>query len=228
MPLSPEDADALRVVDAELDGCFSGLYSVLQGWTKVPATGAHAEKVTAAREVLMVIYPDGLKFTQLPFKEQWAESQTRLDLIDEHGIEKKLDLLGAKPFVDGIRVAHKNYGDLQGLTKAAAAETAMLELRTALDAFLGSVRAYVVKVAAIVDEDDKASVDLADTLLQPLREWVTRPPRIAADDPTAVDPMAPEAAVAPVMPAAPAAPVASLESTAPGMPGSSPFIDGRD
>lgn len=58
-----------------------------------------------------------------------------------------------------------------------------------------ALRKYVLQVIAQVEEDDPASVQLADELLAPLSEWQSRAAKPATpQDPALAEPTAPDPA----------------------------------
>jgi predicted mannosyl-3-phosphoglycerate phosphatase (HAD superfamily) len=119
-----------------------------------------------------VIFPSGLKFTQLPYKQEWAEAQARLSRITSEGYDKEIQKLGGKPLLDQLLAAHKDYGVSLGITVGEQDQTTV-RLRESLLAFNKYLRAYVVAVTAHTDPDDAASGALAEALLAPMHKWVT-------------------------------------------------------
>jgi hypothetical protein len=186
---SPDAREADRVIDA----AWSATFDWVSGWTRLPLD-TNADRVAIARALMTSLFPEGLKFTQLQYKLEWAESQTRLDRIDAEHLGEKFTHLGGEDFLKTLRKAHKAYGDVLGLTKAKKAEAPVASLRDPLDAFLMALRSYVVKVTANADEDHPESVKFVDELLQPLASWqsAAAQPQAAASAP-AESPAAPAA-----------------------------------
>lgn len=170
-PATP-DSEAARLADRDVDAGWSGGYDWARGWAKLPGA-SNAEKVAAARQILAELYADGLQFTQIAFKLEWAESQTRIDYIHEKGLDAKFALLGGQDILATIRTTHDAYGKALGLTKAKAAAPTAPSLREPLEAFLAVLRSYVVRVSDHVEEGDEKSEALAQALLKPLAAWRT-------------------------------------------------------
>ncbi|MCU0687190.1 MAG: hypothetical protein MUF34_33920 [Polyangiaceae bacterium] len=76
--------------DQQLDTTWSGLHGLMTAWTKLPSTPEGVEKGQRARVVLEIVFPGGLRFLNLPYREQWGESQTRLDRLAEPAIAEEL------------------------------------------------------------------------------------------------------------------------------------------
>ncbi len=165
-----QGVDGTRTVmtDRRSDGAWGALFSWLGGWSKLPDSVPQSGK---ARTITGELFPEGLKFLTLPYKEQWAESDTRLLRIAGQKHDAEIESLGGKVFLDELRAAHAEYGEALGITKPPEKPAAETNLRDALTAFRNALRAYVVRVSAQVEEDDAESIALASALLEPLVNW---------------------------------------------------------
>lgn len=220
--VSPE---TLRDLDTALDACWAGLSGYVNAIARVPLEGEDKPKRDAAYRIMNLVFADGLKFTQLPFKSQWAESETRITLLERPEHADDVALLGATFLVRQTKDMHQRYGDAQGLTKEGVEEDGGVDLRAQLDAFNGRLREYVVKVSALEDESIPATSALVTRALAPLASWESS----AGGATGAGDAVDPGAAPAPVVtPTARAvsasgnAAAAPMEA-APGMPGHDPL-----
>jgi hypothetical protein len=180
VPGVAEDSPDIRAADRDLDAAWSATYDWATGWAKLPGKG-NAPRAALARTLLQALFADGLKFTQLRYKLEWAESQTRLDVIEQEHLDESFDALGGGAFLDALKAAHKVYGDLLGLTKTTAPEAPAGDVRQPLDAFHAALRTYVVAVTASADEDDADSVEVAQKLLAPLAAWESAPQEAKAE-----------------------------------------------
>ncbi|MEZ4294564.1 MAG: hypothetical protein R3B70_06285 [Polyangiaceae bacterium] len=171
---TPDDSPSIQELDRILDNCWSALDDRLRGLTKLPSSFPAAAEATPLRKRL---FPAGLTFLKLPFKLQWSESQTRLDLIDRDSLASSIDDLAGKPFLTAIRKAHANYGAALGMSKPLSVPATPTQVRGSLAAFSEAVRTYVVKVIAHVDADTPSTQATADALLGPLTRWVSTPRR---------------------------------------------------
>jgi hypothetical protein len=159
--------------DQQLDTTWSGLHGLMTAWTKLPSTPEGVEKGQRARVVLEIVFPGGLRFLNLPYREQWGESQTRLDRLAEPAIAEHVRALGGQAFVEAIDVAHTNYGLALNLTKRKAALAEQANVRAPLEGFWEAVRSYALRVSNYLDEhrDDPAAQQLGYALLEPLASW---------------------------------------------------------
>lgn len=168
-PDSPgEESPAAPECDRIADNCWGGLDGRLESLAKLP------EKVSGAKEAAVLrrrLFPTGLDFLKLPYRLQWAEAQTRLQLIERDKLEADIDRLAGKQFLPAIREAHEAYGRVLGMHEPLPNAAQTPQVRGALDAFVKALRDYVVKVVASVDEDDPASQTTAESLLTPLEAW---------------------------------------------------------
>ena len=160
---------SVREADRTLDAAWSSAFDWSTGWSKLPLD-TNAAQVAIARTLLIALFSTGLKFTQIAFKLEWAESQTRLDLIEDEKLDASFAALGGEAFLTTIKVAHKAYGEALGLTKVKA-EVTQPSLRDPLDAFLAALRVYVVRVSAHADPDEPGSAELTKKLLGPVTSW---------------------------------------------------------
>jgi hypothetical protein len=167
------DSDAIgqREADQAADAAWSATLDFLRGWARLPS---RIEERDIAQALLAVLYPDGLKFTQLPFKQQWAEAAARIDRIKKEKLSEQFRALGGEAFLKQLDATHKAYGAALGITKEKPAPEAAPTLLEPLREVQTALRRYVVAVAASVDEDDEVSAALADKLLAPLRNWGAR------------------------------------------------------
>lgn len=149
------------------DACWSGLDDGLHGLLKLSRLPQSKE----AKELQGLIFNDGLKFIQLPFMLQWAESETRIERIKSLGLQPRLEALGLGIFLSEIKKAHAAYGKSLGITAPKEPEKEAKRVRDALDVFGDRLREYIVKVIGHVEPDEPQSQALADALLLPYKNW---------------------------------------------------------
>jgi len=188
-PKTQPDPQRTRSSDQAEDQAFSALYDWLYGWCKLPTPEADQ-----ARTMHAVLFPNGLKFTHLPYKQEWAEAEAKLARIASEGYDKEIHRLGGKPLLDQLVTAHKAYGESLGITIGSQDPTTT-RLRETLLAFNRYLRAYVVAVSAHTDPDEPTSGMLADALLAPLHKWVTYV-AVAAEDEALATPISPGTPIA--------------------------------
>jgi len=155
-----------RAADRALDDAWGALQTWLLGWTRLP-DHAHPH-VDDARKLYAGLFPKGLQFLTLEFKDEWTESKNRLDQIEGHGLDRLLDALGGRAFLTSLRAAHRAYGDALQITGEDPEADALV--RRALAETHMALREYVAQVAAMVRRNDAASVEAASELLGPLSE----------------------------------------------------------
>ena len=101
---------------------------------------------------------------------EWAEGDTRLNRIITNNFEPEIEKLGGTLLLQQLRDAHKDYGEALGIT-AQGQDPTTPSIREPLQAFVESLRAYVLTVAAHAVPEDPSSGTLTDTLLAPLYRW---------------------------------------------------------
>lgn len=165
-----QSADGSRPVraDRRLDTAWNALFTWLGAFAKLPDTLPQA---AIARKIIETIFGEGLKFLLLAYKQQWAESDTRLLRMGNEKFDADIVNLGGALFLDELRAAHADYGEALGITKTPETTNDGANLRDVLQGFLHALRTYVVRVSAYVDEEDADTAELAASLLGPLTRW---------------------------------------------------------
>lgn len=176
LPNPSEEKVDTRAADRNLDAAWSSTYGFLNAWAKLP----NEPKAATAARLRARLFPKGLKFTQIGFKEQWAESNLRLALIDAEGLDATFDALGGGPFLDALRLTHEAYGEALGITKAREVAEDEPGLRAMTAEITGALRDYVLQVTAMVRKSDPNSREIAQKLLAPIDNWRKRSVRRAA------------------------------------------------
>lgn len=178
-------------LDRNLDGCWSGLNDFLTSFTKLPGVPQAAE----AASLQAAILPGGLKFILLPYELEWSESETRIQRMEKHKLDARVEALNGGIFLESIKKAHAAYGKALGMTGPTTAGVTAPSIREPLDAFAAALRTYIVKVMGSVEDDEPETQALADKLLLPLAAWDIGPAAKAAL--AAVSPVAPVEAPTP-------------------------------
>jgi hypothetical protein len=161
-----------RAADRALDDAWGALQSWLLGWTKLP-DDAHGS-LADARALYAALFPKGLQFLTLDFKDEWTESQNRIDQIMQHNLDAVFRALGGVAFLATLKAAHKNYGEALHITEGTSNQPDPDGLvRRSLEISRMALREYVAQVAATVRRNEPDSVDLAAALLDPLSSRLT-------------------------------------------------------
>jgi hypothetical protein len=164
---SGEDSAAAREADTRIDAAWGAIFYWASGWARAPGI-AEASVAAKLRDSL---FPDGLRFTQAAFAQEWSESKSRLTYIKEHKLEASFEKLGGTKLLKTVRSAHEAYGEALGITDAVEVEEKGIAVRDALDAVAEALRNYVLQVSATVRKKDAKSRALAQKLLAPIAEY---------------------------------------------------------
>ena len=194
-------SDSKEVWNRFLDSAWAALRWWCKGWSLLPHP-EHAAQVALARRLEAVLFTDGLRFTMLPFRTQWVESQTRLGIIEKESLDTVITALGGELILAAVRKAHDDFGRALGLTEATETSPSAAPLRESRDDLAATLRRYVLQVTAHADPDDPASRALADDLLLPIKTWKTRAatPASAGETDEGAPPAGPPAAELPSQP----------------------------
>jgi hypothetical protein len=170
--LPASDTARAKAADQAEDAAFSATFDWLTGFSKLPDS---AEESAAARSLLGALFRDGLKFTQLPYKLEWAEADARLRAIDaDPALASAFARLGGEIFLKTLRKAHKEYGAALGITSASAKAAEPpngASVKEPLGAVRAALRTYALRVLAHADGDEAEIAAKTSELLAPLLEW---------------------------------------------------------
>lgn len=161
------DAERQRVADRAIDNAWEATFLWLSGFCKLPED-AHAH-VGAARSLYAQVFPDGISFTKLPYKMQWAESKARLDTIASEGHEETFAVLGGSAFLAELHRTHKGYE--QALRPLLELDDDPKHAHGELAAATVALRQYVARVVSFSDPGVAGSEALSNGLLAPLARW---------------------------------------------------------
>ena len=101
-----------------------------------------------AAQLKQELFPTGLDFLAFDLDSEWAESQKRLDIIDERRLAGAVDDLCGTHFLQHVRSAHVEYGRVLGKTEALPEETPAVALVEPLRALGLGIRDYATQVVA--------------------------------------------------------------------------------
>jgi hypothetical protein len=199
-----------RPVDLAADHAWGAVELRLAAWLQLPAD--EYVQVAEATTLHNQLFPDGLRFTQLEYGAQWAEAESRLQMLKSSGQLPLLERLCDKSFVTELLRCHAAYGAMVGtnLPAPAAAKPRKTagkrdeEPAVAID--LGWLRkktqqailAHQIQLVAMRMSDSPAERAAAQAALRPLDDYRDKltPSRPAKKDDPAPEPT----------PASPAAP----------------------
>jgi hypothetical protein len=169
----PPDGYRARRADVLEDSHWAAFHDWLLAWTRLPLS--YPEAFTA-RKIFDAIFPEGLAFTQLPYKLEWQEADERIRRIARDGLDREVEALGGGTFLRALRSAHEAYSEALGLGAYTPAPPRYeVPKKKSLEATVHEMRRYVLAVLGQVDASEPDTADLATRLLEPLHEWNARP-----------------------------------------------------
>jgi hypothetical protein len=191
----------------KLDNVLDRRWSALRGRLDCCVLLGDDDHAPRAQALLTTLFPTGLDFLKLPYAEEWAQSERRLELIASDELEAEIEALVGEPYLPLLRQAHEAYGIALGITKAKEAAPAAARVLEPLRELKEAITSYARGVIGTMDEDDPKSVKAAEKQLEPiLRARRSQ----ATGEATAEEPAEPVEAPLPALPAVaePAAAVA--------------------
>lgn len=221
--------DLRRPADASLDRSWGAVFTRLKAFAELP----HDEYATAKEAAALMerIFPDGLAFLRLPYAQEWAESERRIQMIDNEKFAKTLDKVAGPEFLQQVRRNHVVYGEVLGITKPNPAPQGPARAEN-LKSLRKAISRYVFAVlASAVDEE---STQRALQALRPIDTFranaqarraassnveVEEEPPVETPEPIEVAaPSSPPVAAPPAAPAPLPAPAAPVRPSAEGIP----------
>lgn len=163
-----ESQDDKRPADLALDRAWAGAFGRISSYAMLPEE--HYPKVSKANELLQALFPEGLTFLKLPYRQEWAESESRLERIGKLGLEAAFTEIAGRDHLEQVRRTHAVYGEVLGITKPNPLAQAP-ERAEKVRAVRRTMNHYVLNVLAVLDEDDKESVEMVRRALQPIDEF---------------------------------------------------------
>lgn len=153
------------------------------------------DKAKEAKALLDRLFGQDLRpVTSLPYDEEWAAIEAKLNLIetdatlaDGERLRERLMALGSADFLTHLHAVHADYGRALGITtvRSGAESPLVQEKKRALEEL---IREYVLHLSSYTTRHAPAERKaLAETLLKPYIEAKASPPRAASSKPTSPD-----------------------------------------
>jgi len=153
----------VRPYDHHLDRAWS---TVERGLARYATLGHEHPDRERAAELHQVLFPSGLGFVKLPYIEQHAESELRVQLIAAEGLRDDLDRLVGTLFIDDLLAAHQAYGTILEITVATEQPPSVL-LAAPLRALTRAISSYALQVLAFAGLDPEQG-PVAQRALEPI------------------------------------------------------------
>lgn len=159
-----------KPLDVLADHAMGRLFGRIEDYSGLPE-----ETFPLARRagfLVATLFPTGLSFLKADYASQWAETQKRLDRIDEEALAADIDAVAGPEFLAEVRRIHKLYGQALGVTKAQP-EVATPSLAVPLREVGAAIALHALQLVAVC-LDEEASIEsraAARDALRPLDEY---------------------------------------------------------
>lgn len=134
-----------KVADLRLDRDWAVVRRRLVDHEDLPA--GDPDRLRSA-ELVERLFPDGLRFLKLRYVEEHAESNLRLEIIEDEGLRADLDHLVGKRFMIELVAAHEHYGAVLGITEVPEDETSKISMLERLRELTQAISDYALQVLA--------------------------------------------------------------------------------
>jgi hypothetical protein len=177
--VGPHARTDVRPIARRIDRAWSSIRDRLVAYESLPEDG---EDRIRAMAILEVLFPDGLEFLNLAFVREHAESEKRIELIDDRGLGKQLDVLVGKRFLAELRATQRAYGDALGIKKASAQPAPTVLVSDHLRALMEAISRYALQLLAYASHEPnkREAIVFALAPIDDFRAAVGR--RVDADD----------------------------------------------
>lgn len=165
MPSGAEILATPREADTRVDRAFRAMAMRLEALTLLFAeAGPDVEVATKAHQRL---FPEGLRFLNLPHSQQWAHCDRLLaTLADDEDLAADVERLVGDTTLDEVRAAQKAYGAVLGITSARESLD-VVSLVEPLEAVRSSIVAHALQIVAM-QSDDPSRLPAARKALAPI------------------------------------------------------------
>lgn len=170
-----------RVYDARLDRGWRIVRARNLQWSEIE----DAEHGDRAAQTDALLFPTGLDFLGFKFAKQWAESEKRLALIDEDGLEAELVTRVGARYMSELREAHADYGRVLGITHKAETDDSAVRVAEELAQARRVIGAYARLVYTLAEDGDEEVIAAAEVQLEPILRF--RQPRASAESTEGAD-----------------------------------------
>lgn len=177
--VGPHARNDVRPIARRIDRAWSSIRDRLVAYESLPE--GSEDRVRAA-SIALVLFPDGLDFLTLPFVREHAESEKRIEVIDDRGLGKQLEILVGKRFLAELRAAQEAYGDALGINKVTAQPVPTVMVNDQLRALMEAISRYALQLLAFAshDADKHEAVAFALAPIDDFRASLGR--RVSDDD----------------------------------------------
>jgi hypothetical protein len=152
-------------VDQRLDSAWGALFRRLEAWSMLPE--ALGPEVARATTLMARLFPGGLGFTKFAFRQEWAQSETILKLIDAEKLEGEIRELAGAAFLPEIKDAHAAYKKMLD-SGPKGATNPEVNLNDALRRLGSEISDYALHVIATADEARPETIEAVYGALKPI------------------------------------------------------------
>jgi hypothetical protein len=140
-PAGPKSESAKRAMDTKADRSWGSLEMRLAA-----ACELEGEAGEAARRAREALFPNGLEFLKMKYREQWIVADAMLKQLVEEDREAAVSRIAGPEYLSLVRERHVAYGEVLGITKPleSAAEVAKIA------ELLSDVRLELGKYARVI------------------------------------------------------------------------------
>lgn len=188
------EVDVKRPADLALDRAWGAFHERVRVHSEMPPE--RVKNAPEAKALLATLFPTGLQFLKLPYVEEWAESEKRLERIRDEGLDRALDRIAGPEYLAEVRHCHKIYGAVLRITVRTEPDKVAPSGLERLRELRKVMQRYVSNLVVLADEEELEP--LVRAALAPIDEFRAQAgARRAKADDDRDEPPAPNPPVAP-------------------------------
>lgn len=175
----PRSRKDVRPLARRLSAAWNALRDRLVTYEALPEGD---EDLVSAMAIHDLLLPDGLEFLKLSSARQHAQSERRIELIDERELDEEIDRLIGDRFLPLLRATHQAYGDALGISKAVPLPAVAVLVVEPLRALTEAIGRYALQLVALAHNDPEKH-DAVVAALSPIDDFRAQAGRrVSGDD----------------------------------------------
>jgi hypothetical protein len=164
--MSSSSEEDSRIVDREADASWGALRLRLRAYSMLPIERFPLAKRASELDTLL-FGMEGLEFLKDDYFSQNATMGVILKQINDHKMQKDIDMIAGPEFLQQIRDVMLRYQSMVN-DKLRRDNTSGPNLTEHVRALQAAIVEYATKVAAMVDDDEPESIRAAQSALRPI------------------------------------------------------------
>lgn len=160
-----------RPLDREVDRAWSALFAALDALANLP--GDRYPRAARAERLRDQLFPpaEGLTFVNKPFRSEWTEIKRRIDLVAQKGLEREIESLVGREFLQEIHRTFEAYGKVLGITDATSIDPQNENLLNLLRETQQAIAEYNFQILSMLRPRRPETLEMVRSALRPIDDF---------------------------------------------------------